>query len=176
VELDENNALAQVALSMSRFMMLEIDSAVTANRHTLNLNPNLAAAEAWLAVMLSWRGDYDEALQHADKAVRLNPHDSHSLWSVGPTSAYFAAGHYEEAVASARKMIEAVPESPVPLRYLISSLAHLGRMDEARAAKDRLLTVVPGQNLRMLKAHLPSGNAERLDRFVDGLRKAGVPE
>jgi hypothetical protein len=49
-------------------------------------------------------------------------------------------------------------------------------MDEARAAKDRLLTVVPGQNLRMLKAHLPSVNAERLDRFVDGLRKAGVPE
>jgi TolB-like protein/Flp pilus assembly protein TadD len=176
VELDENDALAHVALSMSHFMLHEFDPAVAANRQALKLNPNLAAAEAWLAAVLSWRGDADEAVAHAETAMRLNPYDQHSLWSVGPTAAYFGAGRYEEAVKAARKMIDAVPDIPIPWRYLIASLVHLGRIDEARAAKDQLLRIVPHQTLRQLEAHLPSFDPDRKHRFIDGLRQAGVPE
>jgi hypothetical protein len=49
-------------------------------------------------------------------------------------------------------------------------------MEEARAAKEQLLWVMPHENLRLVRAALPSVDEDRMGRFEDGLRKAGVPE
>jgi adenylate cyclase len=154
----------------------ELDSAVAACRYALELNPNLAVAEGWLAFVLSWRGDYDDAFVHVDKAARLSPHDpTFSWWGAARMSALFGAGRYEEAIGWAKKTIEATPDFPGG-RYLAASLAQLGRLEQARAAKDQLLQLIPHENLRLVRAGLPSVNQDRMERFVDGLRKAGVPQ
>ena len=121
-------------------------------------------------------GDYDEAAVHAEKATRLSPRDTFSIGSFAYTNAEFGAGHYEQAIDWAKKTIEATPEFPAAWRYLAASLAFLGRMEEARAAKDQLLRVMPHENLRLVRAALPSVNRDRMERFVEGMRKAGVPE
>jgi adenylate cyclase len=56
------------------------------------------------------------------------------------------------------------------------SLAHLGRLAEARAARDQLLRVMPHCTLRFLRAVLPSSRPEEIERRIEGLRKAGVLE
>jgi tetratricopeptide (TPR) repeat protein len=177
IDLDENDAGAYVALAMTLFYKHQLDAAVAACRRALELNPNLAVAEGWLGNVLSWRGDYDEAILHAEKAARLSPRDlTYSWWTFTRTSAAFGKGQYDLSVAWAQKTIEATPDFPAPWRYLVASLAHLGRMEEARAAKDELLRLMPHEGLRLVRARLPSLNADRMERFVDGLRKAGVPE
>jgi TolB-like protein/cytochrome c-type biogenesis protein CcmH/NrfG len=177
VAVDEKDAGAHVALGFSSFYMHDLDSAVSSCRRALELNPNFALAEAWLANALSWRGDHEEALVHADKAVRLSPHDPIHSWSgLAKMSAEFGAGHYEQSVEWARKAIEITPEFPAAWRYIAAGLAHLGELEQAPVAKDRLLAVSPHENLRLVRAALPSLNRDRIDRFVDGLRKAGVPE
>jgi TolB-like protein len=176
VGLDGNNAGAYLALALISFYSNDLDAAVDACRHALDLNPNLAAAEGWLAIVLSWRGDYDEAIVHAERSSRLSPRDNHSMWSLSQTTANFGAGNYERCVDWARKVIGVTPEFPIPWRYLVAGLAHLGRLDEARAAKDQLLRIMPNENLRLVRAALPSANADRMQRFAEGLRKAGVPE
>jgi TolB-like protein/Flp pilus assembly protein TadD len=174
---DAKDAEAYVALATGHFALKQLDSAAAACHHALELNPNLAVAEGWLAFVLSWRGDYDEALRHAEKAARLSPYDpTYSWWGIARTSAVFGAGRYREAVEWARKTIEVTPEFPAGWRYLAASLAHLGHLEEARAAKDQLLQVMPHDHLRLVRAGLPSVNRDRMDRFVDGLRKAGVPD
>jgi len=173
---DENNAGAYLALAVVNFYLNDVDAAVAACRRALDLNPNLAAAEGWLAVVLSWRGDYDEAIVHAERSFRLSPRDNHSMWSLAQTTANFGAGNYEQSVEWARKVIGATPEFPIPWRYLAASLAHLGRLEEAYAAKDQLLRIMLNENLRLVRTALPSANAERMQRFAEGLRKAGVPE
>jgi hypothetical protein len=35
---------------------------------------------------------------------------------------------------------------------------------------------MPNESLRLVRAALPSANPDRIERFIDGLRKAGVPE
>ncbi len=65
VNLDENDAGALVALAMISVYMDQLDTGVAACRRALELNPNLALAEGWLGIILSWRGDYDEAALHA---------------------------------------------------------------------------------------------------------------
>jgi Flp pilus assembly protein TadD len=88
----------------------------------------------------------------------------------------FGAGRYEQCVEWARKTIEVTPEFPAAWRYLAGSLALLDRTEEARAAKDQLLRLMPHESLRLVRAALPSVNRDRMERFVEGMRKAGVPE
>jgi adenylate cyclase len=92
------------------------------------------------------------------------------------TNIAFGTGDYESAARWAKKTIEVTPESPAAWRYLAASLAHLGRIEEARAAKDEILRIMPNESLRLVRAALPSANPDRIERFIDGLRKAGVPE
>jgi len=176
VDLDQNNAGAHLAFALISFYMNQLDAAVTACQRALELNPNLAAAEGWLAVVMSWRGDYEEAIVHAERSSRLSPRDNYSMWSLAQTTANFGAGNYQQSAEWAKKVIEATPEFPIPWRYLAASLAHLGRLEEASAAKDQLLRIMPNDNLRLVRAALPSANPDRINRFAEGLRKAGLPE
>ena len=51
-----------------------------------------------------------------------------------------------------------------------------GRLEDAHTAKDQLLLVSPQDHLGVIRAALPSVQHDRMERFVDGLRKAGLPE
>jgi TolB-like protein/Flp pilus assembly protein TadD len=176
VELDDNDAEAHIALGLISFYMDQVDAAVAASRRAIELNPNLAAAEAWLGMFLSWAGDYNDAIAHARMAQRLSPRDSFSIGNFARTTAEYGAGHYEQSVEWAKKMIEVTPEFPAAWLYLTFSLAHLDRLEEARAAKDQILRLMPHFTLRFLRAAMPSGRPEEIDRRIDGLRKAGLPE
>lgn len=176
IELDDNDAEAHIALGIINFYMDQVEAAVAAGRRALQLNPNLAPAEGWLSMFLSWAGDYDEAIAHARKAQRLSPRDIYSVGNFARTAAEYGAGHYEQAVAWAKKMIEVTPDFPAAWFYLAISLGNLDRLEEARAAGDQILRMMPHLNLRMLRAALPSGRSEEIERRIDGFRKAGLPE
>jgi hypothetical protein len=63
--------------------------------------------------------------------------------------------------------------------YLAAALAHLGRLDEARAEVQAGLALDPKFTLRRYRAGASSDNPTYLaqrERFIDGMRKAGVPE
>jgi adenylate cyclase len=176
VALDEMDAEAHVALGVANFYMPRLDASVSACRRALELNPNFSMAEAWLSIALSWRGDYEEAAVHAETATRLSPRDIMSVGNFAHTCTEFGAGRYESCIEWAGKTLQSTPEFPAPWRYLTASLAHLDRMDEARVAKDRLVELMPYENLKLVRAALPSENLDRMERFVEGLRKAGLPE
>ena len=65
---------------------------------------------------------------------------------------------------------------PGGLEVSAASLAHLGRSEEARAAKDELLRIMPHDNLRLVRTVFSTANSDRTGRYIEGLRKAGVPE
>jgi adenylate cyclase len=176
VELDGTDAEAHIALGVTRFFTDEMDKAVAASRRALELNPNLAAAEAWIGIFLSWSGVHDEAILHSRKAQRLSPRDVYSIGNFARTCAEYGAGNYEHAVEWAKKTIEMTPEFPVPWMYLTFSLSQLDRLDEARAAGEQVMRLMPHINLRTLRDALPSGRPEEIDRRIEGLRKAGVPD
>lgn len=136
IEIDQNDAEAYVAFALIKLFSNQLDAAVTACRNALELNPNLAAAEGLLAVILSWRGDYAEAIVHAERSFRLSPRDNFSMWGIAQTAANFGAGNYEQSAEWAKRAVETTPEWPAAWRYLTASLSHLGRIEEARAARD----------------------------------------
>ena len=57
-----------------------------------------------------------------------------------------------------------------------AALAHLGRADEARAALARVHAINPAFSAKFIDTVLPIRNPVDRDHYVDGLRKAGLPE
>jgi adenylate cyclase len=177
IDLDDNDAWAHATLAFVFFSMRQLDAAIPECKRAIALNPNLAVAQSLLAISYTWRGDNDDALRHAELAERLSPRDPvQSMWSFARTCAEFGAGHYDRALAAARLTTEAMPRFPGGWRYVASSLGHLGRIEEARAARDELLKVAPRDSLSLVRMVLPGVHSERMERLIDGLRKAGLPE
>ena len=70
-----------------------------------------------------------------------------------------------------------MPRNALALRIKVVACAQVDRIAEAQAALFRLLQIQPELTISGFKAYAASNFApEILDVYVDGLRKAGLPE
>ena len=180
VSLDPDDALAHACLGHSyAFFDSEADfeSAIAEAHLALRLNPNLAAGHGILCGILALTGDLEAARKHLETAVRLSPRDPAeiSLRLIRYNVGAFGAGEYEEVIRNATQAIRSNPDYPAPYRQRAASLAMLGRLDEARRDIDRLLALEPGVTIKHVQEQL-SSFFPNLDRFLQGLRMAGLPE
>jgi adenylate cyclase len=144
----------------------------------LVLNPNFALG--WFAKgVVSYRENRpDRAMEAFQRAMRLSPLDPLGYrFSAGLAVAHLIAGRYQEAIEWADRSLREVPGYESTIRNRAVACAHLGRIDEARDWLGRLLEITPGLTITRYKAlygitHPP----EIIDVYVEGLRKAGLPE
>ncbi len=69
------------------------------------------------------------------------------------------------------------PRYAASTRYKVIALAHLGRIEEAREWLERELELHPGLTIAGVKAtYAAAFPPERVTLFVEGYRKAGLPE
>ena len=86
-------------------------------------------------------------------------------------------GRYEEAIDWADQALGEEPSYRPAMRIKVIANAYLGRIEEARDWLRRLLEVEPGLTVAGFKAYAATYfPPEILDVWVDGFRKAGVPE
>jgi TolB-like protein/Tfp pilus assembly protein PilF len=76
LELDDTQAESHVALAEYRFARYEWAGAEQAYRHAFEINPNLAAALGQYSHLLAFLGRTEEALVHAEQAVRVDPYEA----------------------------------------------------------------------------------------------------
>ncbi len=179
VAADENDAWAHAALCFVSAHLRAFDTAISAGRRALDLNPNLAFAEGALGHTYAILGDYHNAVPHVERADRLSPRDpARVLWHLSRGWAAILAGRYEESLLSARKMVESNPDFPGGWRQLAADYGQLGRLEEARQAVAQLRRLVPDVSIASTRARVPYATQSRdgMERFLDGLRKAGLPE
>lgn len=138
----------------------------------IELDPNEADAWATLADIAVLAGRVGEGLEHIRKAFRLNPLPP-SWYYLTLGQAHYAAGEYTAAVETLRREETYRTSSR---RFLAASLAQLGRLDEARAEVELFLVGNPHFSTRHWAATEPFRDAATLEHFVDGYRKAGLPE
>jgi adenylate cyclase len=176
VELDANNASAQIVLSLAYVRARQSDEMIAAAERAVELDPSLAMAHAWLGGFLAGHGRLEEGLASAEKAIRLSPRDPF-LWFYFHRLAivHFQARRYEAAVEWARRSIRGNPRFPYSRATLAAAYAHLGRLDDARAEVEELLRVQPGFSLAFWRESSVSDPDYR-DHYLGGLRKAGLKE
>jgi tetratricopeptide (TPR) repeat protein len=175
---DDPDALWMAANSVSVFAG-EHTTAASAIDRALTLNAN--SAHAWMisAYLSNRRNRPGPAIEAFQRAMRLSPLDPlNYIFSAGISFAHLAAGRYDEAVEWADRSLHEQPRYSPAMRYKVISLAHLGRLDDARRWLNRLLELQPGLTIAKDKAMYGATMfpPEVLAVFLDGLRKAGMPE
>ena len=138
----------------------------------IELDPNEADTWATLSDIAVLAGRVEEGLEHIRKAFRLNPFPA-SWYYLTLGQAQYAAGDYEAAVETLRRDETYRTSSR---RFLAASLAQLGRLDEARAEVELFLVGNPHFTTRHWATTEPFRDVATLEHFVDGYRKAGLPE
>ena len=158
------------------FVVGEIDAGVALIERALRLNPNLM--DAWLSSGSSRlvSGDWNLAVEHFARAIRLSPFDPLLfLMQQGTAIGHFYTGRYDEAAAWSAKSIGENPNNSTAWRVMAASNAFLGRQEQAQKAMVRLRQLEPALRIAAIKLVFPLRPSD-LARMEEGLRKAGLPE
>ncbi len=166
-----------VAAHVESFLCHHPDSAVEMFDRALLANKNSAFAWGLSAVTCCYLGQPDAALERLRNAWRLNPFDRMAFFFWGVAGmAELLAHRYDQALVWLLKAHRDHPGHFACVRNLCICHALMGQLDEARALVDDLLARDPGFRISEFAARYPLRRADDLERLVQGLRAAGVPE
>ncbi len=153
----------------------DLDQAIAYQEKAVALGPNISVYQAILADNLNLAGRAEEAVALLKKAMRLEP--TYQPWYIGSLGdAYTSAGKYEEAVEAYKQFLKRRPESGWGYAGLIVNHMWLDRRNEARSYASKLLESKPKFTLSSYKKRLKYKDAAYVERLVNTLRKAGLPD
>ncbi len=111
------------------------------------------------------------------RAERYSPRDPRGSWLYDAMGhAYYMLGDYEQAIKVSKKGLHLDPSLFGALVTLAGSYAHLGRDADARRSVGELLQCIPRYNLRALRKNPMFVRPELIEKLVEGMRLAGLPE
>lgn len=172
VSLDPENAGAHAILGCVLIYGGRPEAAAVELATALRIDPNHADAWAFLADAKSYEGCADEAIDLMRNALRLNPHPPGWYYQYLGFIEY-AAGRYGDAAETLR---HAATHRLGSQRILAASLAQLGRIEEAKLEAAQFLDAYPIFSIRQWAGTQPFQREADRQHFVDGYRKAGLPE
>lgn len=176
VEPDNAEALA-IKGHVAAFFHRDFDVAQQAFDRSLRLNPSLAFAWALSAPTQCYIGAPRSALERLERYRSLAPFDPYfPLFETIYTVAHAFAGDYGEAAVVGRRSVRANPTFTNGYKPLLMALGHLGLREEASTYLERLLRLDPAFSIGTFARDYPFARTEDRDRYVRGLRLAGVPE
>lgn len=172
VQIDPNDSSARSALGYVQLYERNWDEAVSLFDAAIRLNPNNVNAGIWKAELQIYLGKPQDALSVLAEVLRLNPRPHHGyLWILG--MAQFAAGYYEQAVATLSREETYGTGSR---ENLIGALALAGRVPEAREEARLYLAGNPNWRIGETAANSPFRSINTAQPFIDGWRLAGLPD
>ncbi|MBB6412405.1 winged helix-turn-helix domain-containing protein [Mesorhizobium sangaii] len=176
----ENGSGDAMALALAGFTigLVEHDRRLAdeAFAQALALSASCAFVYTFGCVPLAYGGDWARAIDWCEQAMRLSPLDAMSCVPQGIIGlGNFLAGRHEQAVAAGRRAVEMNPGFSILHGWLAAPLARLGRLDEAKGAATRLLSLDPYFSIGRWSAVVGLA-PEIVDDVTDAMRMAGLPE
>ena len=151
------------------------DEAIKAGERAIELNPNGAEAHVQLAFILIYSDKIELAIKLLKKALRLNPIPPSYYYDLLGL-AYRVNGQYEKAIEMCKKALSVSPDNVSAYITLAASYSFISRTEDASKAVEEILGIQPDFSLEYFANTQPYKNQEKLDKFINALRKAGLPE
>jgi adenylate cyclase len=171
IRLDQNDYRAHWVLGFLYTHMGKHAQGLAQFDRALSINPNDANVLVWSAEVLIYWGRPRDALDRCQRAIRLNPScPDFYHWLLG--FSYFHLGRYEDALAALERMT--APQ--YARRLLAATYAHLDRPEEAHSEAEEYVKLDPGFSITEWAKTEYYTDPKEMQRYVDGLRKAGFPE
>jgi adenylate cyclase len=171
VALDDADYRSHWALAAALHLPGDDEAAAAHYQRAFELNPHDPDLLADWGAFLRYSGRAEDAVAQVQRAMALNPH--YPAWYISIlTDSYFQLGRYRETVEVAGTLVNPLFDHRL---VLAASYANLGRTKEAEAEIAKILEIDPDYTI----ASVPTDQAwegDVLERLLDGLRKAGLPE
>jgi adenylate cyclase len=140
------------------------------------LSPSLANAHGQLATVLVRLGKAQEAIEHAEWAVRLSPHGLAALRGYSALShAYFLLERYAEAATAGRRYAQGRPRFAPAHFVLAACLGRMGHIQEAKECVARGLALDPDFTIGSLMRRL-SMLPDVAAKWAAPMRELALPE
>jgi adenylate cyclase len=172
--LDDTLDTPFILLAAIYLLKHQYEKAIAEAERSISLNPSSADAYSVLAGTLGCSGRWEESIVVARKSIRLNPFPQiyYFHWLA---RAYFMTRRYNEAVGTCKKILGMNPNYLPAHAFLAACYSSLGRQAEASAEADDVLRINPKFSLESYAKTLPYKNKVDKERYIDALRKAGLP-
>ncbi len=174
---DRDDALA-LALRANAigYVKHDFETAWLLSDRAVKLSPSCALAWSFGAALRCWLDRGEEAVNWAERALRLSPFDTLTFWHESILAqAQYTVGNHAEAVRWARRSLASNPRHMPTWRTLIAALVALGQEEEAREPAERLMRLDPDFSLGLMARRTPLQGRLR-ELFLERLRRAGLPE
>lgn len=173
--IDDN--IAQIFLARSSLFISQhkYDEAVAAARRTLEIQPNNANGYAMQAFVLVNAGKPEKAIASVRQAKRLNPNATH-IYLFIEGQADFLMGRYTEAIQHLEKAVQRNPAFDRAQFMLAAAYAQAGQTEKANWSLQEALALRPGRTLAEEQRNVLYKRPADIDRYIGGLRKAGLSE
>jgi TolB-like protein/cytochrome c-type biogenesis protein CcmH/NrfG len=175
---DDSDALAYGLLSVVYMSRRQHDKAVAYGEKALALAPNFADLTATIALPFMYSGRTEEAVELVKKAMRLSPY--YPDWYLGVLGmAYRFTGQYKEAIAATEKWRTRNPRATLPYLFLAIFYVETGQKEKAETSVAEVLKRNPKASIKWYAKKtntFPYKDPDEIERVLDSLRKAGLPE
>lgn len=176
--LDDQDSQVIRVVGLIHFFSKDHDMARHFYERAVASNPLDAENRALFGAALGVAGEYEAAVKEFRTAMRLSPRDMHmATWFNYLAIAAFVDGQDKEAAEWAQKTIRSNPQFPGGYRTLAAASGQLGKIEKAQSAGTKLLELLPHITIAQLRESIPYfQNPEDFERYLSGLRVAGIPE
>ena len=177
IRLDPSDPFAHVSLGRTYTILGQHKNAISACDVSIALNPSFATVHFGRAHSLWHSGYADQALASHDEAMRLSPLDP-MFWAYMASKAIALTilKRYDEAIDYSVRAQQHAHATIWAYLAQISSLAWLGRIEEAESVVAKLLQFKDDITIRFLEESLPMTHQESREHFFTGLRRGGISD
>jgi adenylate cyclase len=179
VALRETEGSGHKLLAIVYIIQRQYDLAIAEGERSIGLGPNDGEAHAFLAYALLFVGRFEDAIVHIEKAMRLQPHYP-ALWLMVLADSYFMVGRYDESIVANKKLLDRARRGEFPLYVghlgLAANYMLLDQEEEGQFHAAEVLRTNPSYSLETLRSRNPYKDPAHLERWLDPLHKAGIPE
>jgi TolB-like protein/class 3 adenylate cyclase/Flp pilus assembly protein TadD len=173
VAMDELNPTNYDTLGYVLSMMGEHERALAEFEKASTLCPSCSDPYMYIGYIQYCMDETDKAIASLQTALRLNPYPP-TYYYAHLGNAYRHVGRYEEAIPAYKRAIQISPNFQMAYVGLVTSYTLLGSEEEARMAAQEVLRVNPKFSVEVWAKAMPYRNREKLARFAEALRKAGL--
>jgi adenylate cyclase len=172
LSINDKDSRAHAAMAIVSAYRDRFDLAWLHSDRALALNPNDVTAANNRAVFQIFTGKCDEALAALDSILQRDPFPTATYWEARGT-ALFQLRRYQEAIEA----FDLIAEPQFWERaYVVAAFALSERLEEARLQLKELMRSCPTITISRIRKNEIYKDEGARNHFVDGLRKAGLPE
>ena len=176
LSLDPSNAHARACMSWVELFSGDPTKAREAADVAIRDNPSYAVIRVYCGNMYIILGEAELALEQYDVMRRLSPRDPLLFVADSWTAlGHYVLENYDETVEWCHRALRQNGDFIYTLVTMLAAYGQLDRKDEAQECLQSLLRLVPEPSEPFVRMCYPFPDDALIRRFLDGLKKAGVP-